>query len=227
MSLGKLRAITAVGLSFLAIDACADTFGCTVMLCVANPAGWASVGACIPPVTQALRRVARGGSWPSCPEGGQVGGLNAQPYQNCPAGLAPYSVQTTSHNGNSFTLYVPVAPGGSVCLAPSTVSPTVGENQCGAYQPFTDAPVGGVSYTPALTGTVDANGAVIFGRSSTVADVTSPYVPPGPQVAGWCPGVLNGNYGVQRTPRAFLNYIDIFPNGSQPTRIWFNLSAYQ
>ena len=227
MKSGKLRAIAVLFAVFTMNSARADTFGCTVMLCVANPAGWASVGACIPPVTQALRRVARGGSWPSCPEGGQVGGLNAQPYQNCPSGLAPYSVQTTSHNGNSFTLYTPDDRGGSICLAPGTISPTVGENQCGSYQPFTDAPFGGVSYAPAVTRILDAYGAAVFGRSSTLTDIIAPYVPPGPQVAGWCPSILNGNYGMQRTPRSFPNYIDIFPNGSQPTRIWFNLSAFQ
>lgn len=128
---------------------------------------------------------------------------------------------------DSDVRHVPDAQSGSVCLAPNTVSPRVDANQCGAYQPFTDALLGGESYTPALTRTNEPNGQPVYGHSSTLTDVIAPYVPPGPQFAGWCPGVLNGNNGVQRIPRAFPNYIDIFPNGSQPTRIWFNLSTYQ
>lgn len=46
----------------------ADVFGCTVLLCMANPAGWASVPACIQPVQTAMNLRARRQPWPQCPE---------------------------------------------------------------------------------------------------------------------------------------------------------------
>lgn len=46
----------------------ADQFGCTVLLCMSNPAGWASVPYCVFPVQTALQQLAKGKSWPQCPE---------------------------------------------------------------------------------------------------------------------------------------------------------------
>lgn len=46
----------------------ADVFGCTVLLCMMNPAGWALVPSCIQPVQTAFNLVARRQPWPQCPE---------------------------------------------------------------------------------------------------------------------------------------------------------------
>ena len=46
----------------------ADTFGCTVLLCMLNPQGWASVPYCVPPVQKAFALVASRRPWPQCPE---------------------------------------------------------------------------------------------------------------------------------------------------------------
>jgi hypothetical protein len=46
----------------------ADTFGCTVLLCMLNPQGWASVPYCVPPVQAAFALIAKRRPWPQCPE---------------------------------------------------------------------------------------------------------------------------------------------------------------
>ncbi len=53
----------------------ADTFGCTVLLCMLNPQGWASVPYCVPPVQKALSLAASRRPWPQCPEAN----MSAQP----------------------------------------------------------------------------------------------------------------------------------------------------
>ena len=53
----------------------ADTFGCTVLLCMLNPQGWASVPYCVPPVQKAFALVASRRPWPQCPEAN----MSAQP----------------------------------------------------------------------------------------------------------------------------------------------------
>lgn len=46
----------------------ADQWGCEVLLCMANPAGPTAAPACVPPITRLWRVLAKGGSWPECPE---------------------------------------------------------------------------------------------------------------------------------------------------------------
>lgn len=48
----------------------ADTAGCTVVLCLANPAGWAAIGACVEPVAAWFRSLWKGFRSPSCSESG-------------------------------------------------------------------------------------------------------------------------------------------------------------
>ena len=40
--------------------------GCTVVLCLANPAGWSSVSQCVPPIEQLFSDLAHGHAFPSC-----------------------------------------------------------------------------------------------------------------------------------------------------------------
>jgi hypothetical protein len=58
----------AVGLS--AQPARADTAGCTVVLCLANPAGWAAVDECVAPVMAYFRSIRRKFRPPMCSESG-------------------------------------------------------------------------------------------------------------------------------------------------------------
>ena len=59
---------TALGLS--AQPARADTAGCTVVLCLANPGGWAAVAECVAPVTAYFRSIRRHFRPPMCSESG-------------------------------------------------------------------------------------------------------------------------------------------------------------
>lgn len=70
-ALGRLcTGIWAATLVFPALPARADTAGCTVVLCLANPAGWASVGECVAPVTAYFRSIRRKFRPPQCAESG-------------------------------------------------------------------------------------------------------------------------------------------------------------
>lgn len=75
----------------------ADQFGCTVLLCMANPQGWASVPVCVQPVQLAFSLAARGRGWPQCPEAN----MSAQQSQT------PNSVDLLTKDG---TRTVPVGP---------------------------------------------------------------------------------------------------------------------
>jgi hypothetical protein len=48
----------------------ADTAGCTVVLCLANPAGWAAVDECVAPVQSYFRSIRRHFRPPVCDESG-------------------------------------------------------------------------------------------------------------------------------------------------------------
>ena len=43
-----------------------DVYGCAVVLCLANPNGWRSVGECHPPIHKLFRDLARGRGFPAC-----------------------------------------------------------------------------------------------------------------------------------------------------------------
>ena len=51
------------------IPAHADDAGCTVVLCLLNPAGWAAEATCVPPVQDFIWSVASGGGAPDCSAG--------------------------------------------------------------------------------------------------------------------------------------------------------------
>ena len=48
----------------------ADTAGCTVVLCLSNPAGWASVAECVAPVQAYFRSIRRKFRPPQCAQSG-------------------------------------------------------------------------------------------------------------------------------------------------------------
>jgi len=85
------------------------SFGCKVLLCsaAASP-GWPSIAYCVPVMHTLFRILAKGGSWPNCPEG-RTSGLGYEPYQACPAGQTP--VQAADEAGAA-----PVeTPEGNLC----------------------------------------------------------------------------------------------------------------
>lgn len=85
------------------------SFGCKVLLCAAATApGWSGIPYCVPVMQTLFRQLAKGGGWPSCPEG-NASGLGYEPYQACPAGLSP--VQSGSDGG----VGVSTAPNGNLC----------------------------------------------------------------------------------------------------------------
>jgi len=85
------------------------SFGCKVLLCAAATApGWSGVPYCVPVMQTLFRQLAKGGGWPSCPEG-NASGPGYEPYQACPAGLTP--VQPGSDGG----VGVSAAPNGNLC----------------------------------------------------------------------------------------------------------------
>lgn len=55
----------ATALTLVSMPVKADDEGCTVILCLSNPAGWAAVAECVPPVQRALKSIAKG-RFPSC-----------------------------------------------------------------------------------------------------------------------------------------------------------------
>jgi hypothetical protein len=55
----------------------ADDEGCTVILCLSNPAGWAAVAECVAPVRRALKAMAKG-RVPQCTFSGGTGNSDAR-----------------------------------------------------------------------------------------------------------------------------------------------------
>lgn len=84
-------------------------FGCKVLLCsAATSPGWPSIPYCVPVMQTLLRILAKGGSWPACPEG-HTSGLGYEPYQACAAGETP--VQAGGDDPTSLTQ----SPNGNLC----------------------------------------------------------------------------------------------------------------
>lgn len=107
--------LVAVGLlcapgAFQRVHAQEASFGCKVLLCAAATApGWSGIPYCVPVMQTLFRQLAKGGGWPSCPEG-NAGGLGYEPYQACPAGLTPAQAGTDGAVGIS------AAPNGNLCV---------------------------------------------------------------------------------------------------------------
>jgi hypothetical protein len=90
------------------------SFGCKVLLGAAATApGWSGIPYCVPVMQILFRQLAKGGGWPSCPEG-NASGPGYEPYQACPAGLSP--VQSGSDGG----VRVSAALNGNLCADLST-----------------------------------------------------------------------------------------------------------
>jgi hypothetical protein len=85
------------------------SFGCKVLLCAAAAApSWSGIAYCVPVMQTLFRQLAKGGGWPSCPEG-NASGLGYEPYQACPSGLTP------AQSGSDGALGISAAPNGNLC----------------------------------------------------------------------------------------------------------------
>jgi hypothetical protein len=97
---------TALLLSLIATQtAQADTYGCTVLLCLSNPAGPEAVAECVQPIEQLYASLAKTppDPFPTCPEAGagNVAYQTSQHYALCPQGTSPAPAQSWVSSGGS------------------------------------------------------------------------------------------------------------------------------
>jgi hypothetical protein len=86
----SVLALASVAAMTTTTPAAAD--GCTALLCLAGD--WKSIAQCVDPVRAALRRVARGGGWPSCSSsdsGNNTNFQNGLNEQSCPIQYRNYA----------------------------------------------------------------------------------------------------------------------------------------
>jgi hypothetical protein len=85
--LARLLRIALLASVAASANAQASQYGCTVLLCLSNPAGPTAVAECVPPIRQLWRDLARGRPFPTCEEanGSALAGLVTEPYDPCPA----------------------------------------------------------------------------------------------------------------------------------------------
>lgn len=80
--------LLAAGIIGLSVSAArADDWGCTVLLCLANPGGPTQYAACVPPVTRLWSHLKRGGAFPTCSgAGSSTSPIGYDPYEPCEDG---------------------------------------------------------------------------------------------------------------------------------------------
>ena len=94
-ALKALAAITFISGSWMPPQlAHASEYGCKVLLCLANPGGPKQYSECVPPINQLWNDLSHGDPFPTCDlsDGNSPGNYAQQinnPYDPCPAGLAP------------------------------------------------------------------------------------------------------------------------------------------
>src|SRR5690606_14069569 len=91
---GVKRLAIALFLASVGTSANASDYGCTVLLCLSNPAGPKAVSECVPPIDRLFRDLRKGRSFPSCDMATGPGGRSYarqvyDPYDPCPAPLKP------------------------------------------------------------------------------------------------------------------------------------------
>jgi len=75
--------------------------GCTVLLCLAAPS-WRAVPACVPPISQLLRDLARGRAFPTCAMAG-AGSSSSHAWASAPGYCPPQ--YTRNHDGPNGPRY--------------------------------------------------------------------------------------------------------------------------
>jgi hypothetical protein len=86
----KLKMVLcATTLALASVAAHADDWGCTVVLCLANPKGPTAVSECVPPIKKLWSELAKGHAFPSCDMNSSGASGNSASHQwssgnNCP-----------------------------------------------------------------------------------------------------------------------------------------------
>jgi hypothetical protein len=109
-------------LTVASVAARADDFGCTVLLCLANPAGPMAVAECVSPIKKLYRNLARGKAFPTCDMASApdapTGKSWAQPgvsyYDQCPPGTTALDPGAYAlRRGGRSTYYLGIGEGDS------------------------------------------------------------------------------------------------------------------
>lgn len=118
-------------------------WGCQVLLCAAaTTPSWSGIPYCVPPMTALFQQLARGGGWPSCPEGGETSGLGYQPFKPCAAPDVNINYQPEVDGSQGMIISAGVFqadPNGAYCGNPDLASYSTGfDNGMGT---FTSQPI--------------------------------------------------------------------------------------
>lgn len=130
------------------------SFGCKVLLCAAatNPS-WSGIAYCVPVMQQLFRQLARGGGWPTCPEG-NTSGLRYERFEACPAGRTAGQMNADGTDGFS------ASPNGDLCADLSKPRQICsGDDGCRTSYPTTARPLRSEPYFVDIT---TANGTQRF-----------------------------------------------------------------
>lgn len=95
-----------------AIAVAAD--GCTVLLCLAG--NWSAIPACVPPVRQVLRDLARGRGFPTCAMSGGPGNSASMSWANsstCPPMYSLYNADSGNWEGCTYAGTISVSVSGA------------------------------------------------------------------------------------------------------------------
>lgn len=100
-------------LTVAGVAARADDFGCTVLLCLANPAGPMAVAECVSPIKKLYRNLARGKAFPTCdmasasdgPTGKSWAQHGVSYYDQCPPGTTALDAGMYAVRGGASSVY--------------------------------------------------------------------------------------------------------------------------
>jgi len=106
----------------LSASARASDHGCTVLLCLANPAGPMAVSECVPPIKKLYRDLAKGKAFPTCamasapdsPGGKSWAEHGSSSYDHCPAGTTALDAGAYAmRSGAGSSYYIGIGEGDS------------------------------------------------------------------------------------------------------------------
>lgn len=105
------KALVALGFMLvLATPAHSDDYGCTVLLCLANPKGPKAADGCAPSIDRLFNDLKRGRAFPSCdmanaPSGSARAVHGTNYFDNCPAGTSALADGTYAMQGKEAREY--------------------------------------------------------------------------------------------------------------------------
>lgn len=104
-----MRYICSLCLSFIGgINARGDNYGCTVLLCLANPNGPQAVGECVDPINQLWDDLEHLRPFPTCDMGGSSFARQGRSYYDeCPSGTVALASGAIAAQSSVFPQHVP------------------------------------------------------------------------------------------------------------------------